>query len=154
MKILTDGVDWIAVLDDQLFREETQVFDGLDPAVTATGPFEQLILEIVVEDVVVGDANQLAHELAPSDVRSARMQARMGLLADEAELNQSENVIRVAAVADRSTENGARFRNSVVFDVVERVAIGESFEREAGQEIQILSLLQQNASTRNFHNLQ
>ena len=119
----------------------------------ASGPLEQLILQIVVENVVVGDAQQLASELAPGDVRTARMQARMRFGRNQTELDQTQDVIRIAVVADGAAEDGARFRNAVVFDVIQRVAVGEAFEGETGQEIQILAFCQQGTASGDFHHL-
>lgn len=153
MLTLTDCIDRVAVLDNQFFGEQAQIFDGLKTARITASSFIDVILEIVVKDVAVGDTQQMAHELSPSNIGTSWMQARVRLWTNEAESDQSENMLRISGIADRSSENGSGFRDTVMFDVIERIAISETFKREAGQEVQHFRFLQQGATRRNLHNL-
>lgn len=124
------------MFDDQFLGEQAQILDGLKPTGIASRLFVQLIFEIIVKDVAVGDAEQIAHKLPPRNVGTARMETRMRLGTNEAESDQSENVIRISGVTDGATENSPSLRDAVMFDIIERVAIGETFESKAGKKVQ------------------
>ena len=141
------------MFDDELVGQEAEILDGLEPVLVPSDLLKHLVLQIVVEDVVVGDAEQIAQELPPRDVRPARMEARMRLHADQTEFNQPENVVRIIRVANGSSKDRSSLANAVMVDVSERVAVRKAFKCETRQKVELFRPFQQSTSGRYLDDL-
>ena len=74
----------------------------------------------------------------------------MRFVCDESHTDETEDVFRVAVVANSTSENRFGVGDVVFFDVLGRITIGETFESESGQKVQRFPVFQQRSTASNF----
>lgn len=109
-------VQWRPALDHAHVVQQPQLLQHRNGDVRAR-PLCDLRLQVVVEDVVIVQPQQVAHEEAPGDLGTLRVQARVGLRVQQPQVLEDARRIGEALVAQRAAEDGGSVGDAVVFGV-------------------------------------
>lgn len=116
-----------AALDHPHVVKQPQLLQHLDGDV-GTRPLRDLRLQVVVEDVVVVEPQQVAHQEAPGYLGALRVQRRVRLRVQQPQVLEHARRGGEAFVAQRAPEDRRGLGDAVVFGVDRAVSGKEKYK--------------------------